>query len=327
MKEKLTDIEELFEDHISDKEGNAMPRMKEIYKFISDMAADKKTRDMKTFEPKACQTEIGGINSANGEIGFEHENHEIPYEAKKVTVPMKRVKGSEGRASCYWRCDVEDGDLNLLGQSEGYVNFEDGEVYSELEIDFEPYVLTKIMKFMVTVEDTRGCQVSADLHSTIFFSVNPPEDIPKGQGFVEFVKDKYNVETNQSKARVLLRRRGSFGRIKKAQIFTRDLSAEEGRDYFTADNDMGVLTFGPAEVYKEVNIRISNKRGLSTRTFKVELGNNEGLNDMKRRYETTIDIVPAAFNIGYESGTDSGDDIDSIHSGAFSNLCFKLFKV
>ena len=40
--------------------------------------------------------------------------------------------------------DVEDGDLNLLGQSEGYVNFEDGEVYSELEIDFEPYVLKKI---------------------------------------------------------------------------------------------------------------------------------------------------------------------------------------
>ena len=98
--------------------------MKEIYKFISDMASEKKKRELLIFEAKACQTEIGGINSANGEIGFEHESHEIPYEAKKVTVPMKRVIGSEGRASCYWRCDVEDGDLNLLGQSEGYVNFE-----------------------------------------------------------------------------------------------------------------------------------------------------------------------------------------------------------
>ena len=136
-------------------------------------------------------------------------------------------------------------------------------------------------------------------------------------GFVEFVKDKYSVETNQTKARVLLRRRGSFGRVKKAQIFTRDLSAEEGRDYFTADNDMGVLSFGPAEVYKEVNIRIGNKRGITTRTFKVELGNNEGVNDMKRRYETTIDIKPAAFNIGYESATDT-EDVDSIHSGQSS---------
>ena len=316
VKEKLTDIEDLFDGVITDKEGSALPRMKEIYKFISDMASEKKKRELLIFEAKAVQTEIGGINSANGEIGFEHEHHEIPYEAKKVTVPMKRVKGSEGRASCYWRCDIEDkdSDLDLLGQLEGYVNFEDGEVHSELEIDFEPYVLKKIMKFSITVEDTRGCCLSSELHSMIFFTVNPPENIPKGMGFVEFVKDKYSVETNQTKARILLRRRGSFGRVKKAQIFTRDLSAEEGRDYFTADNDLGLLSFGPAEVYKEVNIRIGNKRGITTRTFKVELGNNEGLNDMKRRYETTIDIKPATFNIGYDSATDT-EDVDSIHSG------------
>ena len=64
--------------------------------------------------------------------------------------------------------------------------------------------------------------------------------------------------------------------IKKAQIFTRDLSAEEGRDYFTADNDLGLLSFGPAEVYKEIKIRIAHQRTILTRKFKVELGNNEG---------------------------------------------------
>ena len=181
VKDKLTDIEDLFDGVITDKEGSALPRMKEIYKFISDMASEKKKRELLIFEAKAVQTEIGGINSANGEIGFEHEHHEIPYEAKKVTVPMKRVKGSEGRASCYWRCDIEDesADLGLLAQLEGYVNFEDGEVHSELEIDFEPYVLKKIMKFSITVEDTRGCCLSSELHSMIFFTVNPPENIPK----------------------------------------------------------------------------------------------------------------------------------------------------
>ena len=84
------------------------------------------------------------------------------------------------------------------------------------------------------------------------------------------------VGTNETKARIILRRRGSFGRIKKAQIFTRDLSAEEGRDYFTADNDLGLLSFGPTEVYKEIKIRIAHQRTILTRKFKVELGNNEG---------------------------------------------------
>jgi len=35
---------------------------------------------------------------------------------------------------------------------------------------------------------------------------------------------------------------------------------------------------------------------------------------MKRRYETTIEIKPFIGNVGFESGTDSGDDIDSIQS-------------
>ena len=55
--------------------------------------------------------------------------------------------------------------------------------------------------------------------------------------------------------------------IKKAQIFTRDLSAEEGRDYFTADNDLGLLRFGPAEVYKE--IKIAHQRTISRLNLEI----------------------------------------------------------
>ena len=236
-------------------------RISDITEIIINFFKEKAARDSIEYFPKGCQTEIGGINSDSGEIGFEHADHEIPYEAKSVTIPMKRIKGAEGRASCYWKVDAEgNGDLGLLCQNEGYVNFEDGEVHSELEIDFEHYVLTTVMSYTVTILDVRGCSIctTEQMHSTISFTVTPPENIPAGLGYVEFVRDNYQVEPNQSKARIRLRRRGSFGRIKKAEIFTRDLSAEEGRDYFCQGNDLGILSFGPAEVYKEINIRISS---------------------------------------------------------------------
>ena len=52
------------------------------------------------------------------------------------------------------------------------------------------------------------------------------------------------------------------------KYFNRFTLAQEGHDYFTNDNDLGVLTFGPAEVYKEVSIRITNRRGLAEKQFK-----------------------------------------------------------
>ena len=74
----------------------------------------------------------------------------------------------------------------------GYVSFEDGEVFAELEVDIEPYILEKEMKFVFSIEDVRGCRISSDLNRDTFVTVNPPENIPKGFGFVEFVKDTYS---------------------------------------------------------------------------------------------------------------------------------------
>ena len=56
------------------------------------------------------------------EVGFEDSTNEVPYEARKIILFMRRVKGSEGRASCYWTCKLsnhEEGDMNLLCQHEG----------------------------------------------------------------------------------------------------------------------------------------------------------------------------------------------------------------
>ena len=48
------------------------------------------------------------------------------------------------------------------------------------------------MKFVFNIEDVRGCRISSDLNRDTFVTVNPPENIPRGFGFVEFVKDTYS---------------------------------------------------------------------------------------------------------------------------------------
>ena len=56
------------------------------------------------------------------EVGFENSTNEVPDEARKINLFMRRVKGSEGRASYYWTCklsNLEEGDMNLLCQHEG----------------------------------------------------------------------------------------------------------------------------------------------------------------------------------------------------------------
>ena len=58
------------------------------------------------------------------------------------------------------------------------------------------------------------------------FTVKRPGSIPDGKGYIEFVKSSYSVQSDQTHAKVRLRRRGSYGRIKKTEIFTRDLSGE-----------------------------------------------------------------------------------------------------
>ena len=83
--------------------------------------------------------------------------------------------------------------------------------------------------------------------------------------------------------------------------------AEEGRDYF---NEVGVITFGPNDTYKTAKVRLSKKRGLVERTFRLELGNDEGNQDMNRKYETEIKIKPIKWNTTDDIDTD--DDTDEI---------------
>ena len=198
------------------------------------------------------------------------------------------------------------------------MKFSDGQTQAELEIDFAQYVMKTVMQFRLEVDDVRGCRLSSDLFTTTNIVVSPPQEIKEGNGYVEFINSSYTVEPNQQRARIRLRRRGSYGRIKRAEIFTRDLtgkvftikillgkyrcwpnfeksankgtipfvctwlswclligSAEEGRDYFCNSNDMGTIVFGPAEIYKEISVRIAKARAVSDRAFKLELRNNE----------------------------------------------------
>ena len=114
--DEITAIEELFSNGSCNDSRSTVRRLKEIYAFISDLMTGKHSKDLREFITVACQTNIGGINSASGEIGFEDSTNEVPYEARKIILFMRRVKGSEGMASCYWTCklsDPDDGDMNL----------------------------------------------------------------------------------------------------------------------------------------------------------------------------------------------------------------------
>ena len=58
----------------------------------------------------------------------------------------------------------------------------------------------------------------------VLFTILPPQSIPDGCGYVEFCQDSYSVQSHQVKKRIRLRRRGSIGRKKRVEIFTRDLT-------------------------------------------------------------------------------------------------------
>ena len=122
--DEIRAIEELFSNGSCNDSRSTVRRLKEIYAFVSDLMTGKHSRNLQDFISVACQTNIGGINSECGEIGFEDATNEVPYEARKIILFMRRVKGSEGRASCYWTCRLtnpEEGDINLLCQHEGGV--------------------------------------------------------------------------------------------------------------------------------------------------------------------------------------------------------------
>ena len=83
------------------------------------------------------------------------------------------------------------------------------------------------------------------------------------------------MKTSENRIRLRLRRRGSIGRPKESEIFTRDREAEEGRDYFCDKNASGLIRFGPTEIYKGqlsgflLKIIISNRK---FQTFLSESG-------------------------------------------------------
>ena len=53
---------------------------------------------------------------------------------------------------------------------------------------------------------------------------------------------------------------------------------------------MGTVVFGPAEIYKEISVRIAKARAVTDRAFKLELGNNEESASLILRYNIKITL-------------------------------------
>ena len=98
----------------------APPRLKNIRNFIAN-------KINKEFDDKKCQTEEGGISLNSGELCFEHDHFDFIREDEKVLIPIKRLNGTEGHASCLWLITVLEGTMDLFSVANGFVYFEDGE--------------------------------------------------------------------------------------------------------------------------------------------------------------------------------------------------------
>ena len=106
--------------------------------------------------------------------------------------------------------------------------FQDGVQSVDVEIYFADKIPHETMGFYIEIEEVRGCYLPGpgpcDLSASTSFKLHPPLDIPDGCGYVEFCRATYTVQPLQQKQRVRLRRRGSVGRKKRVEIFTRDLT-------------------------------------------------------------------------------------------------------
>ena len=61
----------------------------------------------------------------------------------------------------FLRCRCRMPVLKLVANTlhKGYVSFEDGEVFAELEVDIEPYILEKELKFVFSIVDAEFLQI------------------------------------------------------------------------------------------------------------------------------------------------------------------------
>lgn len=202
-----------------------------------------------------------------------------------------------------------------------FISFDHMEEECMINIDFNAnFLLPTLMGFVLQITEVQGCIISSSLlNGKIPITVNPADSVPEGHGYIEFVKQEYQVPASNNRIKLRLRRRGSFGRKKESEIFTRDRDAEEGKHYFCEGNNAGLIRFGPTEFYKDIAIRIG-QRGIVERAFSVELGNNEGSRDLKRNYETRVIIDPIHYqDIGETSNymqdeVETDFDIESIES-------------
>ena len=79
-------------------------------------------------------------------------------------------------------------------QDHGYVYFEDGVNVADLEIDFAQFSMMHDMTFRIEIIDVRGCVISEEFYSTCVFIVRRAGTIPKGMGYIEFIKQSHTVD-------------------------------------------------------------------------------------------------------------------------------------
>ena len=204
-----------------------------------------------------------GTQTESDIFGFDQKELHINFEDTEFEAVCWRQSRFAQEATVSWKIEsvIDQHDVQIFSKNSGELMFNEGSLSEKLYLSFRANAHIDDEKvFNLTL--VSGC--SSILERCMKIVVKPPLAIKKGYGFVEFVKKEYFVEESRNRVKVRLRRRGSIGRVKKAEIYTRDREAEEGRHYFCEGNQLGILKFGPNEYYKDISFMIG-KRSLTQR--------------------------------------------------------------
>ena len=204
-----------------------------------------------------------GTQTESDIFGFDQKQLYINFEDTEFETVCWRQSRFAEEATVTWKIesDIDQHDIQIFSRDSGELTFNKGSMSEKLYLSLRTNAHIEDEKVFNLTLVSVSSSISERCMKII---VKPPLAVKKGYGFVEFVKKEYFVEESRNRVKVRLRRRGSIGRVKTAEIYTRDREAEEGRHYFCEGNQLGILKFGPDEYYKDISFMIG-KRSLTQR--------------------------------------------------------------
>jgi hypothetical protein len=186
-----------------------------------------------------------------GEFNFASGSFVVAENAGTVTLPVRRLFGSDGQASVsYIVTAVTAGSQTILSQT-GTITFESGQTSQDVVLSVQDDTLANgDQNFTVTLADPTGEATLGQLSNAALKVVDNEVALP---GKLQFGAPKYIVSEGVSLAAIeVTRTGGSKGRV-TVQYFTWNGTARAGYDY---QRTRGTLVFEDGEISKTIFVPV-----------------------------------------------------------------------